>query len=93
MIIKDLFIFLLLVAAFLTINQSIKRYAESEIIFLRTQLKLLEALDTLLQVYPDIKPYTTELPALKDSINKKLDVYKSLSQYGLMTPFYNFFYD
>ena len=93
MIIKDLFIFLLLVAAFLTINQSIKRYAESQITYLQIQLKLLEAVEELLQVYSDIKPYTTELPILKDSINKKLDIYKSLSKYGLLTPFYNFFYD
>lgn len=89
MFIKYLFIFSLLVASILAINQSIKRYAESEVYFLHTQLKLLEALDTLLQVYPDIKPYTTEKTSIKDSINKKLTIYEPLSQYGLITLFYS----
>ena len=89
MIIKYLFIFLLLTAALLAIHTSIKRYAESEIVYLRTQLKLLEALDTLLQVYPDIKPYATQAPIIKSFINKKLNIYKPLSKYGLLILFYS----
>lgn len=87
MIIKYLFIFSLFFFLLLAINQSIKRYAESEVVFLHTQLKLIKTLDTLLQVYPDIDIYTTQLPIL---INKKLAIYKSISQYGLLTPFYLF---
>ena len=77
----------------LAINYAIKWYAESEIIFLRTQLKLLETLDTLLQIYPDIKPYTTQASNIQSDINKKLHTYQRVANYGLMTPFYNFFYD
>lgn len=89
MIIKYLFILLLLVALFLAINQSIKRYAESEIIYLKTQLKLAEAIDQILQVYPDIKSYTTQLPIIKSDINKKLNIYNPTSQYGLLIIFYS----
>lgn len=85
MIIKYLFILSLLVAALLAINRSIKWYAESEVIFLRTQLKLLEAIDILLQVYPDIQ---TQSLTIKSDINKKLNIYKHLSQYGLLILFY-----
>lgn len=76
----------------LAINYAVKWYAESEIIFLRTQLKLLEAVDVLLQTYPDIQPYTTEKTSIKDAINKKLAIYETVSQYGLFAPLYNFFY-
>ena len=89
MIIKYLFILLLLVSMLLAINQSIKRYAESEIIYLRTQLKLLEAIETLIQVYPDIKPYTTQIHTIKSNLSKKLNIYKPLSQYGLLILFYS----
>lgn len=89
MIIKYIFIALLLTATLLAINQSIKRYAESEVSFLRTQLKLLEEIDILLKVYPDIKPYTTEKTSIKDSINKKFAIYELLSQYGLLILFYS----
>ena len=89
MFIKYLFILLLLVATLLVVNQSIKRYTESEVCFLRTQLKLLEVLDILLQVYPEIDTYITQLPIIKDTVNKKLAIYKPLSQYGLLTLFYS----
>lgn len=92
MLIKDLFIFLLLVAALWAINTSIKWYAESQITYLQIQLKFAEAIDQILQVYPDIQSYTTELPVLKVSINKKLAIYETVSQYGLLAPFYNFFF-
>lgn len=88
MIIKYLFIFVLLVALLLAINQAIKWYAESEAIFIRTQLKLLKALDILLQVCPNIKPYATQSSNIKSLIYKKLALYKTLSKYGLLIIFY-----
>lgn len=80
---------LLIILLLLAINQSIKRYAESQITYLQTQLKLLEAIDTLEEVCPDIKSYTTEKTSIKDAINKKLVIYKPLSQYGLLILFYS----